>query len=88
MICRYGVISGRVQGVGFRYFVRQCANEAGVGGWANNLPDGCVEVLLCGETTAVEQVQSQVIQGPRQARVMAAIWEERPYTETCGFSIG
>ncbi|TQV86814.1 acylphosphatase [Exilibacterium tricleocarpae] len=46
MIGLYGLVSGRVQGVGFRYFVRDCARHCKVTGFANNLADGRVEVLL------------------------------------------
>ena len=50
------VVSGRVQGVGYRYFVRGLAGDAGVTGSARNLPDGRVEVVLEGAAEAVRAV--------------------------------
>ena len=50
------VVSGHVQGVGYRYFVRGLAGDAGVTGSARNLPDGRVEVVLEGAAEAVRGV--------------------------------
>jgi len=50
-----GTVHGRVQGVGFRYFVRTVAQRHGLCGYAQNLADGRVEFLLQGEADAVEQ---------------------------------
>jgi acylphosphatase len=58
------VVSGHVQGVGFRYFVRGLAVDAGVTGSARNLPDGRVEVVLEGDTAAVRSVVA-ALDGPR-----------------------
>lgn len=66
-----GFVSGRVQGVGFRYFVMRHAEAAAVSGYVRNLPDGRVEFLLQGEPEAVEGVLSQIHQGPNYARVDA-----------------
>ena len=66
-----GFVSGRVQGVGFRYFVMRHAEAAAVSGYVRNLPDGRVEFLLQGEPEAVEDVLSQIHQGPNYARVDA-----------------
>jgi acylphosphatase len=67
----HGYVSGRVQGVGFRYFVRGEALRQGLGGYAINLADGRVEFLLQGEASAVEQVLDSIRRGPRHARVDA-----------------
>ena len=64
-----GYVRGRVQGVGFRYFVRNTAQMHGLNGYARNLPDGRVEFLLQGEAVAVERVIEQIRSGPRHARV-------------------
>jgi acylphosphatase len=48
-------ISGRVQGVGFRYFTRTNAKEMALTGWVRNLPDGKVEVLAFGPENELEQ---------------------------------
>ncbi|MEX1032376.1 MAG: acylphosphatase [Cellvibrionaceae bacterium] len=84
-ICRYGLVSGRVQGVGFRQFVQTAARRAGLSGFAHNLPDGRVEVLLCGDEAAVQAVQTDVAHGPPSSRVVEVAWEDRPYAEVEGF---
>jgi acylphosphatase len=58
------VVSGHVQGVGFRYFVRGLAVDAGVTGSARNLSDGRVEVVLEGDAAAVRSVVA-ALDGPR-----------------------
>jgi acylphosphatase len=58
------VVSGHVQGVGYRYFVRGLADAAGVTGSARNLPDGRVEVALEGADDAVRSVVA-ALDGPR-----------------------
>jgi len=64
-----GFVSGHVQGVGFRYFVRSLAQQHGLSGYAHNLRDGRVEFLLQGEPAAVEQVIARIRSGPRYSRV-------------------
>lgn len=63
------LISGRVQGVGFRYFLRREAEKRGVTGWARNRPDGRVEAVVQGDDAAVEAVIAWARQGPRDAAV-------------------
>jgi acylphosphatase len=63
------LISGRVQGVGYRYFTRKKAFELGLAGYAENLPDGRVEVIAEGEKTSLEHLIHHLRQGPRGARV-------------------
>ena len=58
------VVSGHVQGVGYRYFVRTRARAAGLSGSARNLPDGRVEVVLEGPDDAVAAVVTE-LDGPR-----------------------
>ena len=64
-----GTVRGRVQGVGFRYFVSRCAEASGVCGYARNLADGRVEFLLQGEVAAIDKVVEAIRRGPRHARV-------------------
>jgi acylphosphatase len=64
-----GYVRGRVQGVGFRYFVRTAALRHGLCGYAHNLADGRVEFLLQGEADALEQVIGMIRAGPSHARV-------------------
>ena len=61
---RVAVVSGHVQGVGYRYFVRGLAGAAGLTGSARNLPDGRVEVILEGPAPAVSTVVA-ALDGPR-----------------------
>jgi acylphosphatase len=63
------LISGRVQGVGFRYFTKKSAESAGVTGWVKNLPSGKVEVRLQGENHNIDQVIEQLRKGPVSAVV-------------------
>ena len=68
-IARRFVISGRVQGVGFRWFVRDAAMREGVAGWVMNLPDGRVEAFVEGDAEAVTRVERALRSGPPGARV-------------------
>ena len=58
------VVSGHVQGVGYRWFVRELANAAGLAGSATNLPDGRVEVVVEGPEDDVESLVA-ALDGPR-----------------------
>jgi acylphosphatase len=66
-----GFVSGHVQGVGFRYFVRSLAQQHQLSGYAHNLADGRVEFLLQGEPASVEQAIARIRTGPRYSRVDA-----------------
>ena len=68
-IARRYLVSGRVQGVGFRYFVQDAAAREGVTGYVKNLPDGRVEALLEGDADAVTRVERAIRTGPGGARV-------------------
>ena len=65
-VARRYVVSGRVQGVGFRYFTQDAALREGVTGWVRNLPDGRVEALVEGEE-AVTRLERALRSGPRGA---------------------
>jgi acylphosphatase len=69
VIARRALISGRVQGVGFRFFARRAAESEGVTGWARNLPDGRVETLVEGESGAVDRYLAKMRRGPVGGRV-------------------
>jgi acylphosphatase len=69
MIARRCFVSGRVQGVFFRASTRQKAADLGCSGYAKNLPDGRVEVLIAGEPPAVQAVVDWLWTGPPAARV-------------------
>lgn len=66
--CRW-LISGRVQGVGFRWYVQRRAEECGVVGWVRNLPDGRVEVVSKGDSQALATLHAALTQGPRLSHV-------------------
>ena len=68
-VARRFVISGRVQGVGFRYFTQNAAAREGVTGWVQNLPDGRVEAFVEGDEDAVTRVERALRSGPPGARV-------------------
>lgn len=79
MIRRRLVVRGRVQGVFFRDFTRTAAARERVAGWAANLPDGTVEVVLEGSPDAVEAVTRLCHEGPPQAEVRSVeVVEQQP----------
>ncbi len=63
------VVYGRVQGVGFRWFVWREAGRLGLRGLARNLADGSVEVIAEGGEEALEQLERSLARGPGAARV-------------------
>jgi acylphosphatase len=62
-------VRGRVQGVGFRYFVRREANRLDLSGWVSNEADGSVRVVAEGPQPALEALLQSVTDGPEGARV-------------------
>jgi acylphosphatase len=81
-------VSGRVQGVGFRYFVQDHAAAEGVHGYARNLPDGRVEVFVEGDDESVMRVERAVRRGPAHAQVDNVVVEAAvPSGRATGFSI-
>jgi acylphosphatase len=62
-------VTGVVQGVGFRWFVREQARRLGLAGWVRNLADGSVEVAAQGESQQIELFRAELQRGPRGARV-------------------
>ena len=63
------IVSGQVQGVGYRYFARQAAQALGVRGWIRNLPGGSCEVQVAGSAELLQRFQDELRRGPRGARV-------------------
>ena len=78
MSARRAVVSGRVQGVGFRFFAERSAKKAGVVGWVRNLPDGRVETVVEGSDDAVERYLGDLRRGPLGSRVTDVSVEDRP----------
>ena len=62
-------VRGRVQGVGFRWYVVDTARELRLAGWVKNRPDGNVEVAAAGEGEALARLEAAVTAGPPGARV-------------------
>jgi len=71
-------VSGRVQGVAYRYFVERRAAEIPVTGWVRNLRDGRVEIMAEGEKADLEGFLGVLRQGPRMANVddLDILWED------------
>ena len=63
------VVRGRVQGVGYRWFVREAARQLGLAGWVRNRPDGSVEIVADGDGAALGSLRHALEQGPPGASV-------------------
>jgi len=63
------VVHGRVQGVGFRYFVQKKANELGIKGWVRNRPDGSVQAVAIGDENSIQTFIGHLETGPALSRV-------------------
>jgi acylphosphatase len=74
------LIRGRVQGVGFRWFVTDIATAFGLTGWTKNLVDGRVETIFEGERKVIEAAIERCANGPRSAIVSGidVDWDEHP----------
>ncbi len=82
------VVRGRVQGVGFRWFVEREAHILGVAGWVRNNHDGSVEVLAQGTRDQLSGLHGRLREGPRAARVDAVdIADATPVTGLSSFRI-
>ena len=88
IVAKRFVISGRVQGVGFRFFVQDHAGVEGVHGYVRNLPDGRVEALVEGDDESVLRVERALRRGPPAAEVERVDVETAvPSGRATGFSI-
>jgi len=81
------VITGRVQGVGFRWFVEREAAQLGIAGWVRNREDGCVEVMATGTPEQQRALRTRLQQGPRAARVDQVQESTAPFLEAQSFRI-
>ena len=81
------VVAGRVQEVGYRFFVERVAQELGLQGYVCNRPDGRVEVYAVGEEEALRQLRDQLEVGPSAARVERVEEQPAPLKEFKTFSI-
>jgi acylphosphatase len=83
-IARRFVLSGRVQGVGFRYFAQDTARREGLHGYATNNDDGSVEVVAEGEAEALERFERALRRGPSRSRVENVVIDEIVPTAVSG----
>jgi acylphosphatase len=82
------LVRGRVQGVGFRWFVEREAHILGVTGWVRNNHDGTVEVLAQGTRDQLAGLHSRLREGPRAARVDSVeVSDESPVPRLSSFGI-
>ncbi len=82
------LVSGRVQGVGFRYFAADTARREGLIGSVRNLADGRVEAVAAGDEDSLDRFERALRQGPSRARVEHVIVEDtEPLTHGTGFIV-
>ena len=86
-LCLHGYARGRVQGVSYRAFARSQAIAHAVHGYARNLVDGRVELLLCGEESAIQSVVAALRKGPPLAHVDAVELTATTWRDCDGFRI-
>ena len=84
---RFYRVRGRVQGVGFRYFVEHKAASIGVAGWVRNDDDGTVQVYAMGTLEQLADLAGVLWQGPRWAEVRGVDESEAPIEHVRGFSV-
>ncbi len=80
-------MSGRVQGVGFRFFVREKATALGLRGFARNLEDGRVEVYATGPEKKLSDLAAALHMGPRMAEVRSVDEREESVKDLSGFML-
>ena len=84
----YLVVSGRVQGVGFRYFAQHMANEFQITGWVRNAPEGKVEIEAEGEAQNMETFIDRIKIGPARAIIRSfSVTEISPHRNFTNFII-
>ncbi len=77
-IAKQYVISGRVQGVGFRFFAERVANQLGLRGYVKNRWDGAVEVYAIGDAESLQEFHRHLAEGPRSAHVTGVEESDEP----------
>lgn len=81
------IVSGEVQGVGYRYTMRMFARDAGVAGWVRNRRDGTVEAEFEGDDAQVDAVLAWMADGPPGSRVTGARVTDAAPDGTRGFEV-
>jgi acylphosphatase len=80
MVCHY-LVKGRVQGVGFRWFVQREASEIGLKGWVRNTEEGHVEIVAAGDPADLAELRDALRKGSRGSRVDAVVEHELAESE-------
>ena len=78
---KHYMVRGRVQGVGFRWFVHREAAEIGLRGWVRNTTDGQVEILASGTAEQLAELEAEVKKGSRGSRVDGIMQHELAESE-------
>jgi acylphosphatase len=86
-LARRWFVSGRVQGVGFRFFVQRRAQELGLAGWARNVEDGRVEVYAAGTEKSLSELAAALHRGPPMSEVRTVEEREERVEKLSGFRI-
>lgn len=86
-LTKHYLISGRVQGVGFRAFTARQARELKLRGWVRNLPDGRVEAVAQGDAAAVAEFENRLKKGPPAGRVDALLVADSNGDDFEGFEV-
>jgi acylphosphatase len=81
------LISGRVQGVGFRFFAQKRATDLGLDGWVRNLEDGRVEVYAIGKPEKLSEFAASLHAGPPTSDVRTVEQIDEPVQRVSGFRI-
>ncbi len=85
--CIHAIVTGKVQGVFFRDSARQKAQSLNLSGWIKNLPNGCVELVACGDRDPIMMLTEWLWEGPPAAEVNNVTWEEIPEENHKEFSV-
>jgi acylphosphatase len=88
LVARRFRVTGRVQGVGYRFFAEQAARAEGLSGWVQNQFDGSVEVVAEGDRESVTRFEAKLRRGPAHARVdRVDVDEDVPSGRSTGFRV-
>jgi acylphosphatase len=86
-ICKRFIVSGKVQGVFYRHATKIKAAELKLTGWVRNLENGTVELLACGEPSALDLLENWLWKGPPTAHVTEVKNEELDWQEFFDFQV-
>lgn len=86
-VARRFLVSGHVQGVGFRWFVHEAARREGLSGVVRNCPDGRVEAIAEGDHESIDRFEAAIRRGPSRARVADVEIDAMPPSGHLGFTV-